>query len=56
MLNYIWVELILLGISAALTNDIINNTNNKYRNDEPFPLKISLNDNRSELTEGIIDP
>ena len=52
MLNYIWVALILLGVSAALTTDIINNTNDKYRNDKPFPLKISLNDNLSELTGG----
>ena len=52
MLNYIWVALIILGVSAALTTDIINNTNDKYRNDKPFPLKISLNDNLSELTGG----
>jgi len=52
VLNYIWVALILLGVSAALTTDIINNTNDKYRNDKPFPLKISLNDNLSELTGG----
>lgn len=51
MLNYIWVALILLGVSAALTADIINNSNNKYRNNTPFPIFISLNDN-SKLEEG----
>ena len=51
MLNYIWVALILLGVSAAITTDIINNSNDKYRNNNPFPVVISLNDN-SQLEEG----
>lgn len=51
MLNYIWVALILLGVSAALTTDIINNSNNKYRNNTPFPIVISLIDN-TKLEEG----
>jgi len=51
VLNYIWVALILLGVSAALTTDIINNTNNKYRNNTPFPIVISLIDN-TKLEEG----
>ena len=51
MLNYIWVALILLGVSAALTTDIINDSNNKYRNNTPFPVIISLTDNGG-LKEG----
>lgn len=51
MLNYIWVALILLGVSAALTTDIINNSNNKYRNNRPFPIIILPSDN-TELEEG----
>ena len=51
MLNYIWVALILLGVSAAITTDIINNSNDKYRNNNPFPVVISLNDD-SQLEEG----
>jgi spore maturation protein SpmA len=51
VLNYIWVALILLGVSAALTTDIINNSNNKYKNNTPFPIVISLSDNK-ELEEG----
>lgn len=51
MLNYIWVALILFGVSAALTTDIINNSNNKYRNNTPFPIVISLIDNTT-LEEG----
>ncbi|MGB5530559.1 MAG: nucleoside recognition domain-containing protein, partial [Ignavibacteriaceae bacterium] len=30
----------------------INQSNDKYRNDNPFPIKISLGNNSSELTEG----
>ena len=52
MLNYIWVALILLGVSAALTTDIINNSNDKYRNNVPFPVIISLKSNQNELKEG----
>jgi spore maturation protein SpmA len=51
VLNYIWVALILLGVSSALSTDVINNSNNKYRNNTPFPVVISLNDN-SKLEEG----
>jgi spore maturation protein SpmA len=52
VLNYIWVALILLGVSAALTTDIVNNSKDKYRNNVPFPVLISLTDNNSELKEG----
>jgi spore maturation protein SpmA len=52
VLNYIWVALILLGVSAALTTDVINSSIDKYRNEDPFQLNISLTDNLSELKEG----
>ena len=52
MLNYIWVALIVLGVGTALTTDLINNSSDKYRNDLPFPITISFNDNINELTEG----
>ncbi len=52
MLNYIWVALIVLGVGTALTTDLINNSSDKYRNELPFPITISFNDNITELTEG----
>ncbi|MEJ2103387.1 MAG: hypothetical protein P8X47_02285, partial [Ignavibacteriaceae bacterium] len=52
MLNYIWVALILLGVSAALTTDIINNSNDKYRNNVPFPVILSFTDHQKELKDG----
>lgn len=38
MLNYIWVTLLFLGIGAALSTDIINKTENTYRNNESIPI------------------
>jgi spore maturation protein SpmA len=52
VLNYIWVALIVLGVGTALTTDLINNSSDKYRNDLPFPITISSNNNITELTEG----
>ncbi len=40
MLNYIWITLLFLGIGAALSTDIINKTENKYRNNEPIPVVL----------------
>lgn len=34
MLNYVWLSLILLGIGTAITTDIINSSDNKFRNGE----------------------
>ena len=43
MLNYIWLALIVLGIGAALTTDLVNESQNKFRNDEALPVKIYFN-------------
>lgn len=42
MLNYVWMALLFLGISAAITTDVINQNQNKYRNGEPFAVNINL--------------
>jgi len=52
MLNYIWVALILLGVGAALTTDIINSSTDKYQNEVPFKTIISFNENIDALTKG----
>jgi spore maturation protein SpmA len=52
MLNYIWLALILLGVSAALTTDVVNNSSNKFRNNIPFPVTITLTNNQSNLSGG----
>ena len=44
MLNYVWLGLLLLGIGAAFTTDIINQADNKYRNNEPFELTLLFDD------------
>jgi spore maturation protein SpmA len=44
MLNYIWLALLFLGIGAALTTDIINQSSNKFRNNEAVRVKIIFNE------------
>ncbi len=52
MLNYIWIVLILLGVGAALTTDIVNSSSDKYRNNTPLDLTITFENNVDLLTEG----
>lgn len=42
MLNYVWLALIILGIGAAVTTDLINKSENKYRNDLALKSEIEL--------------
>ena len=51
MLNYIWLALLFLGIGAAVTTDIINQNNDKFRNDKSIPVSIVLKSS-SEITSG----
>ncbi len=44
MLNYVWLALIVLGIGAALTTDIVDQSQNKYRNNQPLPVHIVFKD------------
>ncbi len=47
MLNYVWLGLILLGIGTALTTDIINSTENNFRNGESLNIIVHTS---SEIT------
>jgi spore maturation protein SpmA len=38
MLNYIWLALLFLGLGAALTTDLINQSKDKYNNNQPLPV------------------
>ena len=49
MLNYIWLALLFLGIGAAVSTDIIDQSNDKFRNDKPVPVTVILKSN-SEIT------
>ncbi|MFA5806442.1 MAG: nucleoside recognition domain-containing protein [Melioribacteraceae bacterium] len=42
MLNYIWLGLLFLGIGTALTIDLSNQTQNKYRNGESVDVTVSF--------------
>ncbi len=51
MLNYVWLGLLLLGIGAAFTTDIINQADNKYRNNEPLELTLLFTDDAGEFKD-----
>ncbi len=51
MLNYIWLALLFLGIGAAVSTDIINQNDNRFRNDEPIPVTVFLK-SKSQINEG----
>ena len=40
MLNYVWMGLLILGIAAALTTDILNQSTDRFRNNQPLPVEI----------------
>ncbi len=42
MLNYIWMALLILGIGAALVTDVVDQTENTFRNGEPFAVEMTL--------------
>jgi spore maturation protein SpmA len=52
VLNYIWVALILFGVGAALTTDIINTSTDRYKNNTPLNITISFNEKIDASTDG----
>ncbi len=44
MLNYIWLALLALGIGTAITLDIADSINNKYRNGDEIEVLLMFNE------------
>jgi spore maturation protein A len=44
MLNYVWLGLLILGVGVALTTDILESNENKYKNGEKLPVEIVFDD------------
>jgi spore maturation protein A len=42
MLNYIWLALIVIGITVALALDVTDITSDKYRNNKPFSVQVEF--------------
>ena len=42
MLNYVWMSLLFIGIVTAVSTDLVNKGNNKYRNNEPLPVTVEF--------------
>ncbi len=55
MLNYVWLGLIILGIGTAITTDIMNQADNKFRNNDPLPIEIIFDDSTSLQNDGAYD-
>ena len=45
MLNYVWIALLFLGIGTALTTDIFDKVNDKYKNGEELYVQILFKEN-----------
>jgi spore maturation protein SpmA len=58
MLNYVWLALIFIGISVAITLDVVDQSNNKYMNGQKLSVQIefseSLNKNVNKSFDVII--
>ncbi|MBU0474545.1 MAG: spore maturation protein [Bacteroidetes bacterium] len=52
MLNYVWLGLLILGIGTALTTDIIDQADNKFRNGDKLPIEIIFDDSTSIQADG----
>jgi len=52
MLNYIWATLILLGVFAALTTDLFNESSDKFRNNIPLDVIIAFENAADSITQG----
>lgn len=55
MLNYVWLGLLVLGIATALTTDVIDQSNNKYRNGDPLPVEVWFADSIAVDQDGSYD-
>lgn len=49
MLNYVWLGLLMLGIGVALSTDIADKSNNKYKNGEALQVEIIFDDSIAEF-------
>ena len=52
MLNYIWATLILLGVFAALTTDLFNESSDKFRNNIPLDVILTFENGADSITQG----
>ncbi|MDP1994628.1 MAG: nucleoside recognition domain-containing protein, partial [Ignavibacteria bacterium] len=44
MLNYVWIGLIFLGLAAAISTDISEQTSNKYQKGNPLNAELRIED------------
>lgn len=49
MLNYVWLGLILLGLAAGLSSDLIDKSENKFQSGQPLKIEFIKNTNEKIL-------
>lgn len=52
MLNYIWLALLILGIGVAITTDIAEKSENKYKNGVELPVEFISQDSTQSFHKG----
>ncbi|MEN8191498.1 MAG: nucleoside recognition domain-containing protein [Bacteroidota bacterium] len=55
MLNYVWLALLVLGIGTALTTDVMDQSDNKFRNGDQLPVEIKFDDSIAVDQSGSYD-
>jgi spore maturation protein SpmA len=55
MLNYVWLTILFLGIGAAVSSDIIDQSYNRQRNNYPVPVEVSFNQGFESAGKGTYD-
>lgn len=55
MLNYVWLGLLILGIAVAVTSDVIDQSNNKYRNGNEFKVSVQFEQDFDKGKSGVYD-
>ncbi|MFO7448004.1 MAG: nucleoside recognition domain-containing protein [Ignavibacteriaceae bacterium] len=55
MLNYVWLGLLFLGIGAAVSTDLVNQSRNKYSNGKAIDVTIELGSSFSKESDKTYD-
>ena len=55
MLNYVWLGLLMIGIAVAISSDVIDQSNNKYRNNNSLTTEIRFEKEYDDKKSGVYD-
>lgn len=55
MLNYVWLGLVIIGIAVAISSDVIDQSNNKYRNGNSITVVVRFEQEYDDKKSGVYD-